>query len=130
MNILLDSCVIMAVLMEEPEKHMILELTKDANIIVPSVIDFEVGNALSKLFKRKILTEKEVYEVFFTYKQIPLHAKAVDLNNSIRIFCKYSIYAYDAYYLEIASRLNLPLITFDTKMKEAAKDLNVTILEV
>jgi hypothetical protein len=34
MNILLDSCSIMAVLMEEPEKDTVLELTKDSTLIL------------------------------------------------------------------------------------------------
>ena len=129
MNILLDACVIMAVLLEEPEKELVLELTKNSILIAPNVIDFEIGNALSKLYRRKIITEKDVYEAFSAYKQIPLHIKTVDINNSMRIFCKFSIYAYDAYYLEMASRLNLPLLTFDSNMKIVAEELKIKILE-
>ena len=129
MNILLDACVIMAVLLEEPEKELALELTKNSILIAPNVIDFEIGNALSRLYKRKIITEKEIYEAFSVYKQIPLHIKPVDMNNSMRIFCKYSIYAYDAYYLEMALRLNLPLFTFDSNMKIVAEELKIKVLE-
>jgi predicted nucleic acid-binding protein len=130
MAILLDACVVMAVLMEEPEKDSIIELTKGSILIVPNVMDFEIGNALSKLYKRNTITENEAYEAFFTFKQMPINNKTVDINNSIRIFCKYSIYAYDAYYLEIALRLNLPLITLDSNMKSVAKNLKINILEV
>ena len=120
----------MAVLLEEPEKDSVLELTRNSNLIVPNVIDFEIVNALSKLYKRKILSENEVYQALFLYKEMPLYTKIVDINHSIKISCKYSIYAYDAYYLEMASRLNLPLITFDSEMKTVAKDLKINILEV
>jgi predicted nucleic acid-binding protein len=130
MAILLDACAIMAVLMEKPEKNAIMELTRDSIAIVPNVIDFEIGNALSKLYKRKIISEKEVYEAYFTYKKIPLHIRAIDVNNSIRIFCKYSIYAYDSYYLEMSLRLNLPLLTLDLNMKRIANNLNINVLEV
>ena len=129
MDILLDACVIMAVLLEEPEKDMVLELTKKSFLIVPDVIDFEIGNALSKLYKRRIITEKEVYEALLIYQQMPLHKKTVDINHSLRISCKYSIYAYDAYYLEMASRFNIALLTFDTDMKTVASDLKINILE-
>ena len=130
MAIVLDACAIMAILMEEPEKDRIIELTQDSIVIVPNVIDFEIGNALSKLFKRNIINENEVYEAFFIYKKMPLHIKSVDINNSIKIFCKYSIYAYDAYYLEMALRLNLPLLTFDSNLRKVAKELKINILEV
>ena len=130
MAMILDACAIMAILMEEPEKDRIIELTQDSIVIVPNVIDFEIGNALSKLYKRNIINEDEVYKAFFLYKKMPLHVKTVDINNSIRIFCKYKIYAYDFYYLEMALRLNLPLLTFDSNMRKIAKDLSIKILEV
>jgi len=130
MSILLDACVILAVLLEEPEKDLVLKSTKNSILVVPNVIDFEIGNALSKLYKRNIISEKDVYEAFLVYKQIPLQVKTVDMYNSMRIFCTYSIYAYDAYYLELASRINIPLMTFDSNMKTVAKELKINILEV
>ena len=36
----------------------------------------------------------------------------IDIEEALKIACKYKIYAYDAYYLEAAYRLKLPLITF------------------
>jgi len=75
MNILLDACVILAVLLEEPEKDIVLETTKNSILVVPNIIDFEIVNALSKLHKRKVLTEEEVYEIYSSYKQIPLHIR-------------------------------------------------------
>jgi predicted nucleic acid-binding protein len=130
MAIILDACAIMAVLMEEPEKDAIIKLTQGSIVIVPNVIDFEIANALSKLYRRKILSENDVYETYFTYKKMPLQIKTVNINSSIGIFCKFSMYAYDSYYLEIASRLNLPLLTFDLNMKKAANDMNIKVLEV
>ena len=35
----------------------------------------------------------------------------------MKIACRHNIYAYDAYYLETARRLNLPLVTFDRLMR-------------
>jgi len=54
----------------------------------------------------------------------------IDIENALTIACKYTIYAYDAYYLETAYRLNLTLLTLDALMKKTALDLNVRILEV
>ena|GEM_PF-4441873 len=36
---------------------------------------------------------------------------------------------YDAYYLELAKRLNLSLLTLDIKLKNIAKRLNINLLE-
>jgi predicted nucleic acid-binding protein len=40
------------------------------------------------------------------------------------------MYAYDAYYLDTAYRLKLPLLTLDGGMKEKAKDMKINLLEV
>ena len=47
---------------------------------------------------------------------------------ALKIACKYKIYAYDAYYLEIAHRLKIPLVTFDSTMKKIGLDLKIQIL--
>ena len=39
------------------------------------------------------------------------------------------IYAYDAYFLDCAVRHKAPLLTLDRKLKTAAQNLNVEILE-
>ena len=63
------------------------------------------------------------------FKKIPLRLLDVNIENALIIACKYVIYAYDAYYLEIAGRLNLPLLTLDEAMKKIALDLKLRILE-
>ena len=130
MEIIVDASAIMAVLIEEPENDLIYKITQKSVLIVPNVVDFEIGNALAKLYKRKIFTKQDVENAFCEYKKIPKNIKSVDMDNAIKIFCKYSIYAYEAYYLEIAKRLNLPLLTLDLNMKTVAKDLKINILEI
>lgn len=126
---MLDSSAVLAVLMEEPEKKLVLELTKNAILIAPNVLDFEIGNALSKMHKRHIITETDAQQIFLIYKSMPINYVAVNIKNSIKIFCKYVVYAYDAYYLEVASRLEVSLLTFDASMKFIANDLSITVLE-
>jgi len=60
---------------------------------------------------------------------IPIRLIKTDIEKALKIACKYKIYAYDTYYLEIASRYNLPLITFDTLMKNTGLDLKINIME-
>lgn len=40
------------------------------------------------------------------------------------------IYAYDAYFIDCAIRQKSPLLTLDKKLKIAAHNLNVAIMEV
>jgi predicted nucleic acid-binding protein len=129
-NILLDASAIMAVLIQEPESERIINLTENTELLAPEMIKYEIGNALSKLLKRKILNEAEVIETYKKYETIPLHLLGINMEKALKIACKYKIYAYDAYYLETAHRLKIPLLTLDGNMKQIGADLKLEILEV
>ena len=52
------------------------------------------------------------------------------LRIALDIVCTFNIYAYDAYYLELAKRLKIPLLTLDSQMKEIAEALEIKLMEV
>ena len=60
MQLIVDTSVVIAVLLNEPERDRLLELTLNTEIIVPKSLHWEVGNAFSAMFKRKRLSLKEV----------------------------------------------------------------------
>jgi predicted nucleic acid-binding protein len=128
MDILLDASVIMAIILNEPNRYNVINLTKNAVLLSSEVISFEIGNALISLYKRHKLSADEVLAAYQDYISIPLRIMKVDVEQALRIACRYNIYAYDAYYLEVAYRLKLPLITFDTQMKNVGLDLNINII--
>ena len=58
MEILVDACAIMAVIVKEPERDLVIELTKNAIIVSPDMVSYEIANALTKMMKRKSLKRK------------------------------------------------------------------------
>jgi len=128
MNVLIDASALMPILINEPEKEYIVKITKNCELLTPSMLPYEIGNALTRLKRRQILNEKQIIAVYNDFKKIPLRLLDVNIENALEIACKYSIYAYDAYYLEAASRLHLPLLTLDVPMKKIAKNLNLRTL--
>jgi predicted nucleic acid-binding protein len=129
MDILLDASAIMAIILNEPNKDIVIKSTKGSTLLSPELISFEIGNALISLFKRHKLSEAEIIEAYENFKKIPIRILAVDMVKALKISCKYNIYAYDSYYLETASRLKLPLITFDESMENVGKNMKITILK-
>jgi len=117
----------MAVILNEPNRSTVIALTENAIILSPEVISFEIGNALVNLFKKRKINEEELLTAYRNYTAIPIENIKVDIEKALKIACKYKIYAYDAYYLEIANRLKLPLITFDDSMKKVGLDLKINI---
>ena len=129
MKVLLDASAIMAVILNEPNRSTVVKLTKNSTLLSPEVISFEIGNALINLFKKQKITEEELLSAYRNYTEIPIESIKVDIEKALKIACKYKIYAYDAYYLETANRLKLPLITFDALMKKVGLDLKINIAE-
>ena len=129
MNVLIDASALMPVLVDEPEKEYIINVTRNCELVAPSMLPYEIGNALTRLKRRQILDDKQIMAAYSDFKRIPLRLLEVDIENALKIACKYAIYAYDAYYLEMASRLRLPLLTLDRLMKDVALKLKLIVLE-
>jgi predicted nucleic acid-binding protein len=129
MQVVMDASAIMSVLVEEPGRKIVENLAAYADLLSPEVMPFEIGNGLTKMMKRNLVSEKEMQSVFDYYTTIPIGLRKIQMKRALDIAWKYKIYAYDAYYLEIASRLNLPLLTFDDNMKRTAKDMGIFVLE-
>jgi predicted nucleic acid-binding protein len=128
MDIVLDASAIMAIILNEPKKEIVIKLTRGSTLLSPATISYEIGNALISLYKRHRLTENEVIGAYNDFRKIPVRTLDVDMEKALKIACKYNVYAYDAYYLETAKRLKLPLITFDMPMKNVALDMGIDVL--
>lgn len=118
----------MAVIMDEPEREKVIKITKGAEIFSPYVVSFEVANALTKMMKRKIIDRENMINAFRYFKKIAIMPTEVDIEKALEIAWEYKIYAYDAYYLETAKRLGLPLLAFDGEMNRIGKAMGIDIL--
>jgi predicted nucleic acid-binding protein len=129
MDVILDASDIMAVILNESNKDVVIKLSKGATLLSPEIISYEIGNALVSLCKRNKLKEKDVIAAYHEFTKIPIRTLDVDIEKALKISLEYNIYAYDSYYLETAKRLKLPIITFDATMKKVALDMDVSLLE-
>lgn len=129
MKIIADTNIFLAVAMNEPEKGKIIDLSMGCDIYSPEILPYEIGNALSAIVKRKQLTQNEAFSVLKSVQKIPYTLLRVDIKNSLEIALKNNIYAYDAYFLQCALSHNYKLFTLDSRMKDIAKQLGITLLE-
>lgn len=130
MSLIVDTSVIISVITNENNKDRLVTLTEGENLIAPSSIHWEVGNAFSAMFKRKKIDIALAEKAIEYYNMIPLKIVDVDIYNSLEIAYQYNIYAYDAYFLECAIEFSAPLLTLDSKLREIAKQINISIVEV
>ena len=125
MEILLDACAIMAVIVKEPERDLVIKLTQDAVLVSPKMVSYEIANALTKMMKRKVIEKERMINAYNYFTKIPISPIEIDIQKALEIAWDYKIYAYDACYLEAAKRLGLPLLTFDDNMIRVAGELGI-----
>ena len=127
MEIMLDACAIMAVIVKEPERDVVIELTRNAVIVSPAMVSYEIANALTKMMKKRIIEKERILNAYSYFEKIPIKTIEIDIKKALEMAWEYKIYAYDACYLESARRLDLPLLTFDVNMTRVGTELGLKI---
>lgn len=101
-------------------------------VIVPHLWAFEVANSLLVAERRKRLTAAQTTLFLEQLENLNI---AVGMATLPQIFSHiysearhWNLTVYDAAYLEIALRLNLPLATLDDALKKAAKAAGIALL--
>ncbi|MBU1752356.1 type II toxin-antitoxin system VapC family toxin [bacterium] len=130
MNIVVDASVIIAVIANEPEKDILVELTKGADLIAPYSIHWEIGNAFSAMLKRKRIVLNQALIALEVYRNIPIKFLDVELEESLKIADRFGIYTYDAYLIRCALKYKSPLIALDQNLVSFAKQMNIRVMEV
>jgi len=130
MDIIIDTSALIAVIVGEPERNRIVEITKGNNLIGPGSIPWEIGNAFSAMFKQNRLTLKEAQKGLEIFQSIPLRFVEANFYNVLKLSKSNKIYAYDAYFLDCAIRRKAPLLTLDRNLKTAAQSINIETLEI
>ena len=130
MDIVIDTSVLIAVILNEPTKKKIIQITAGNTLVGPESIRWEMGNAFSAMFKQNRIGLRIAQEALRIFEVIPIRYLDMDFNHALELAHDNKIYAYDAYFLDCAIRHKLPLITLDGKMKAKAKTIGINVLEV
>ena len=129
-EIAIDTSAILAVIGEQPEKGDLVRLTRGATLVAPASLHWEVGNALSAMFKRKAIAIKEALQLLEAYAAIPIRTVEVSLKQAVQLSARWNVYAYDAYVLACAINQRAPLLTLDGGLRERARELKLDVMEI
>ena len=130
MNLVVDTSILVAVLVSEPEREKLIELTTDADLLAPGSVHWEIGNALAAMMKRNRLNLDQAVAVLKAYEQIPIRYRDVDLQSAMEIASDLNLYAYDAYIIACARENRCSMMTLDSSLAQAAKRAHVSVVEV
>lgn len=108
-----------------------LRLLKNSKAVVPSVWSLEVINVLRTCERKNRINTAQSNTFIQLLNALPIE---IDVNqnelpnkNILEISRKYSISAYHAAYLELSLRRNIPLISFDKILCEAAEKAGISL---
>lgn len=130
MDIVIDTSALVSVIVGEPERNKIIEITTGNTLVGPGSIPWEIGNAFSAMFKQKRLSLEEAQKGISIFNSIPIRYIETNFVAVLIISKEAGIYAYDAYFLDCAVRQKAPLLTLDQRLKSSAYDLNIITMEV
>lgn len=101
----------------------------EASAIVPSLWPLEVANAALVGERRKRTTEAKVTQFLSLLKSLPIttdeETAARAWQETLQLARTHSLSVYDAAYLELAMRRDVPLATLDEDLENAAAEAGV-----
>lgn len=130
MNFVIDTSAVIAVITNEAHKDQMVELTKGADLVAPSSLPGEVGNAFSAMFKQKRISLKQAQAAIHAFHAIPIRLSEIDLPRDLELAHQIGVYAYDAYVIACALKHRCPIISLDGGLIEAGRRAGAQIVEV
>lgn len=114
--------------------NSILDLMTDATAFVPEIWSLEVVNTLLVAERRNRMTIEQSEQAINLLQSLPIVIDTLTssqaFQQTLKLGREQSLASYDAAYLELALRKNLPLATNDNRLIEAAKRCKVRLMEV
>ena len=130
MNLVVDTSVIIAVITNEEHKNQLIAVSKGTDLIAPSSIHWEIGNAFSAMFKRNRITLKQAKSALEAYNKIPIRFYDLRLSAALEVAHRFNLYAYDAYLIVCALKHNSPIVSLDDGLLDAAHKAGAETVEV
>jgi predicted nucleic acid-binding protein len=130
MKLVVDTSVLVAVLVSEPERDRIIAMTEDTDLVAPQSVHWEVGNALSAMVKKQRITVAQALKAVDAYERIPIRFVETNLHEAVAIAGGRGLYAYDAYLIASAKEQRCSMMTLDKALLEAARESGVAVVEV
>ena len=132
-----DNSVVMTWCFQDEVNHYadaVLDSLTEFVAIVPAIWPLEVVNVLLVAERKQRLQEADSVRLITLLSQLPI---LVDrswperlMKDFLTIGRAYNLSSYDTAYLELAMRQGLPMATLDRRMIEAARQIDIPILDV
>lgn len=135
MSLVIDSSVALAWCFEDERTSAtvaVLERIGQSGAAAPALWPLEVLNVLVLAERRKRLTATQRHNLAGSLRDLPVtldyETAAQAWGATVRLAEQHRLTLYDATYLELAQRLDLPLATLDQELRTAAGAFDIPLL--
>lgn len=108
----------------QAEKILQQVVKGELKLVVPTLWHYEMSNLIAMAQRRKCINTQQAEKAIEILSQIPVetfdHQSLVSKQRIQRLAIQNQLSAYDAAYLELADRLDVPLLTNDKSLANAA----------
>ncbi len=117
-----DCNVIAAIVFDEERLDDALNALLGKQPIAPMLLRYEMANVAMNKLRRRECQLNEAQEGLGRFASFAIDLVDVDLAGVLTLAARYKLSAYDAAYLWLAGELGAPLLSFDARLVEAARD--------
>ena len=111
----------------------VLDQLSEATAIVPSIWPLEVVNVLLVAERSKRLQQADSVRFITLLLQLPIEVEhewpEKIMKDLLALGRAKNLSSYDASYLDLAMRKDCPIATLDKRIRDAAEDISVAVLE-
>ncbi|MBL8859297.1 MAG: type II toxin-antitoxin system VapC family toxin [Planctomycetes bacterium] len=130
MNLVLDASVALSWCFEDERTDYadsLLDALSEVGAAAPELWAFEVANGLLVAMRKKRIDEDQLTGALEFLHGLPIELSPTPKDRSqgriLELAFESGLSVYDASYLELAERLDLPLASLDLRLRKAAKQL-------
>jgi predicted nucleic acid-binding protein len=134
-RLVIDASVVVAWILEDertPGALKVRQQVRDQGALVPSLWRSEIANALLAASRRGRMTYEQCVESLFDPAALPIRADELTWTRAwletLSLAQMHRLTVYDAAYLALAIRQDLPLATYDVALRNAAHARQIVVL--
>lgn len=127
-KLVIDPSALLAVLLGEEHRDDVIAASRGADLLAPSSLPWEVGNALVAMGRRHRLQPEHVRLAVERSQAVPVRLEDVPLAEATALAVEEGIYAYDAYVLWLAEHHAVPLLSLDLRLRAVARRRGVVVV--
>lgn len=114
---------------EHPTAERAMRLCAEEGAVVPSIWRYELLNALIVNERRGRMTAQDAEQTLADLADMRIERDGDhDERSLLRLARRHGLSAYDAAYLEVAARRELPIASLDERLADAATGANVALI--